>query len=171
MIEHAIDRHVGVKFSTNGTRIDPRAASRLASLDYLDIQVSLDGADAATNDRVRGTGSYDAALAAMANLADANFGPFKISVVITRDNVGQLDQFERIAERFGAQLRLTRLRPSGRGADVWEDLHPTLEQGRALYRWLLDRPNVLTGDSFFHLSALGDRSTDSICAERGAWCA
>jgi len=34
-------------------------------------------------------------------------------------------------------------------------LHPTLEQGRALYRWLRERPNVLTGDSFFHLSALG----------------
>ena len=26
--------------------------------------------------------------------------------------------------RYGAQLRLTRLRPSGRGADVWDELHP-----------------------------------------------
>jgi mycofactocin radical SAM maturase len=50
---------------------------------------------------------------------------------------------------------LTRLRPSGRGVDVWQELHPTLEQNRRLYRWLLARPNVLTGDSFFHLSALG----------------
>jgi mycofactocin radical SAM maturase len=49
-----------------------------------------------------------------------------------------------------------RLRPSGRGVDVWEELHPTREQNRRLYQWLLARPNVLTGDSFFHLSALGD---------------
>ena len=35
-------------------------------------------------------------------------------------------------------------------------LHPTAEQQRQLYRWLLDRPDVLTGDSFFHLSALGE---------------
>jgi mycofactocin radical SAM maturase len=47
------------------------------------------------------------------------------------------------------------LRPSGRGADSWAELHPSNDQQVELYRWLLDRPNVLTGDSFFHLSALG----------------
>jgi mycofactocin biosynthetic radical S-adenosylmethionine protein MftC len=53
-------------------------------------------------------------------------------------------------------LRLTRLRPSGRGADVWDRLHPTREQQRALYGWLLEHgERVLTGDSFFHLSAYG----------------
>ncbi|MGH3732525.1 MAG: mycofactocin radical SAM maturase [Acidimicrobiales bacterium] len=155
IIEHAVDRRVGVKFSTNGTRIDRAAAERLASIDYLDIQVSIDGADAATSDRVRGQGSYAAARRAMDNLCAADFGAFKISVVMTRDSVEQLDAFEALARDYGAQLRLTRLRPSGRGADVWSDLRPTLEQGRALYRWLVARPNVLTGDSFFHLSALG----------------
>jgi len=156
LIEHAVDQRVGVKFSTNGTRIDAEAARRLAAIDYLDIQISIDGADAATSDRVRGEGSYDAAIAAMEHLRAADFGQFKISVVMTRESVEQLDEFERLARQYGAELRLTRLRPSGRGADVWEDLHPTLEQNRRLYRWLLDRPNVLTGDSFFHLSALGD---------------
>ena len=47
-----------------------------------------------------------------------------MSVVCTRHNIGQLDEFKAIADRYGAQLRLTRLRPSGRGADVWEELHP-----------------------------------------------
>ena len=32
-------------------------ARRLASMDYLDIQISLDGTDAVTNDAVRGEGS------------------------------------------------------------------------------------------------------------------
>jgi mycofactocin biosynthetic radical S-adenosylmethionine protein MftC len=155
LIEHAVAQRVGVKFSTNGTRIDRAAADRLAGIDYLDIQVSVDGADAATSDRIRGRGSYDAARRAMDNLRDAGFGPFKISVVMTRDSVEQLDEFEVLARAYGAELRLTRLRPSGRGVDVWNDLHPTLDQGRSLYRWLRARPNVLTGDSFFHLSALG----------------
>ncbi|HEV2427699.1 MAG TPA: mycofactocin radical SAM maturase, partial [Acidimicrobiales bacterium] len=61
-----------------------------------------------------------------------------------------------LAEGYGATLRLTRLRPAGRGARVWSDLHPTLEQSRHLYAWLRARPDVLTGDSFFHLSALGE---------------
>jgi mycofactocin radical SAM maturase len=78
-------------------------------------------------------------------------------VVVTRQNVGQLDEFKAIADRFGAQLRLTRLRPSGRGADVWEELHPTAGQQRELYDWLVARgEQVLTGDSFFHLAAYGD---------------
>ena len=155
LVEHAVSQHVGVKFSTNGTRIDREAAKRLAAIDYLDVQISIDGVDAATSDRVRGAGSYDAARRAMDHLAAANFGPFKISVVITRESVEQLDEFEALANSYGAQLRLTRLRPSGRGVDVWDELHPTLPQGRQLYRWLVERPDVLTGDSFFHLSALG----------------
>ena len=61
-----------------------------------------------------------------------------------------------LAGHYGAQLRVTRLRPSGRGADSWADLHPTAAQQRYLYEWLRDRPDVLTGDSFFHLSALGE---------------
>jgi mycofactocin radical SAM maturase len=92
----------------------------------------------------------------MEHLAAAGFGPFKISIVVTRHNVDQLDGFEALARSYGAQLRVTRLRPSGRGADSWHDLHPTSAQQVQVYRWLLARPHVLTGDSFFHLNALGE---------------
>src|SRR5690606_34111503 len=128
----------------------------LASMDYLDIQISIDGADADVNDPLRGEGTFAAAVQAMEHLAAADFGPFKISVVVTRHNVDQLDGFKALADRYGAQLRVTRLRPSGRGADTWDELHPTQDQQRQLYHWLMDRPDVLTGDSFFHLSAFGE---------------
>jgi mycofactocin radical SAM maturase len=156
LVGYAVEQRVGVKFSTNGTRLTPARATQLAALDYLDVQVSLDGATAATNDAVRGPGSFAAARAAMDNLAAAGFGEFKISVVVTRRNVEELDALAAMADAYGAQLRLTRLRPSGRGVDVWDELHPTAEQQRRLYRWLVDRPETLTGDSFFHLSALGE---------------
>lgn len=155
LVEYAVSRHVGVKFSTNGTRIDAAAARRLAATDYLDVQISLDGVDETTNDALRGAGSHAAARRAMDHLAAADFGPFKISVVVTRHNVEQLDDFAALAAHYGAELRLTRLRPSGRAVEIWEDLHPTREQNRSLYHWLRARPEVLTGDSFFHLSALG----------------
>jgi mycofactocin radical SAM maturase len=157
LVDYATAHHVGVKFSTNGVKITPAVAARLAASDYVDVQISLDGATADVNDAVRGAGSYATALRAMTNLADAGFRGFKISVVVTRQNAGQLDDFKAIADRFGAQLRLTRLRPSGRGADVWEELHPTAGQQRELYDWLVARgEQVLTGDSFFHLAAYGD---------------
>lgn len=157
IVDHCVASGVGVKFSTNGAFLDDEAAARFASTDYLDIQISLDGADRVTNDAVRGDGSWDLARGAMDRLAAAGFGPFKISVVATRHNVGQLDRFKAIADEYGAQLRLTRLRPAGRGADTWHELHPTAEQQRTIYRWLLaNGEDVLTGDSFFHLNALGD---------------
>ena len=156
LVGYAVECGVGVKFSTNGTRITPARARQLAAMEYLDVQVSIDGATAATNDAVRGEGSFAAARRAMDNLAAAGFGPFKISVVVTRHNVAELDALAALADSYGAQLRLTRLRPSGRGIDSWDELHPTAAQQHALYHWLSERPGILTGDSFFHLSALGD---------------
>ncbi len=157
LLEYSVANGIGVKFSTNGAFIDGEKAQRLAAMDYLDIQISLDGVDAATNDAVRGEGSYDMAIRAMENLKAANFGQFKISVVVTRHNVSQLDQFKALADHYGAQLRITRLRPAGRGADTWHELHPTNAQQREIYNWLLKHgENVLTGDSFFHLNALGE---------------
>ena len=157
LVEYSVGNGIGVKFSTNGAFIDNDKARRLASMDYLDIQISLDGVDEATNDAVRGAGSYRMARTAMDELASAGFGPFKISVVVTRQNVAQLDEFKALADSYGAQLRVTRLRPAGRGADSWHELHPTLGQQRQIYDWLMaNGENVLTGDSFFHLNALGD---------------
>ena len=73
IIEYAVDNGIGVKFSTNGAFIDEANAKRLAAMNYLDIQISLDGADRETNDRIRGAGSYEIAIRAMDNLRDANF--------------------------------------------------------------------------------------------------
>jgi mycofactocin biosynthetic radical S-adenosylmethionine protein MftC len=161
LVEHSVGNGIGVKFSTNGAYIDADRARRLADMDYVDIQLSLDGVDAVTNDAVRGPGSYEMARRAMDHLVSAGFvdrrGPFKISVVVTRHNVPQLDAFKSLADSYGAQLRITRLRPSGRGADTWHELHPTNGQQREIYQWLVAHgEEVLTGDSFFHLNALGD---------------
>src|SRR5262249_30339291 len=127
----------------------------LARTNYVDVQISIDGATADVNDAVRGAGSFAMARRAMEALAEAGFGEVKISIVVTRHHVSQLDEVKQIAAASGARLRVPRLRPSGRGAGSWHDLHPTAAQQRLLYAWLSERPDVLTGDSFFHLSALG----------------
>ena len=156
LVDYATEHHVGVKFSTNGVRITAEVAARLAASDYVDVQISLDGATAQVNDAVRGEGSFAMAIRALENLAEAGFADSKISVVVTRHNVSQLDDFKALADRYGATLRITRLRPSGRGADVWDELHPTAEQQVELYNWLVAKGDrVLTGDSFFHLAGLG----------------
>ena len=157
LLDYSIDHNVGVKFSTNGIKLDKKRSAQHARTDYVDVQISLDGATADVNDFVRGPGSFDTAIRALENLAEAGFGQPKISVVMTRQNVDQLDEFKSIADKYNAQLRITRLRPSGRGADVWDELHPLPSQQRQMYDWLVAKGDqVLTGDSFFHLSAFGE---------------
>jgi len=65
---------------TNGLRLDRARCARLRRLadrcDYsLDLRLSLDGPDAATNDPIRGAGTFDRVLAALRRLAHAGFDP------------------------------------------------------------------------------------------------
>src|SRR5262249_56758377 len=62
LVDSAPGHDVGVKFSTNGVKITPAIARRLAGRDYVDVQISLDGATPEVNDAVRGRGSYEVAL-------------------------------------------------------------------------------------------------------------
>jgi molybdenum cofactor biosynthesis enzyme MoaA len=68
---------------TNGLLLDPDRCARLKEIedgsDYsLDLRVSLDGYDAATNDPIRGTGTFDRVLRGLHNLVAAG-----LSTVIT----------------------------------------------------------------------------------------
>ena len=46
LLDYSIDHQVGVKFSTNGIKLNKERATQLARTDYVDVQVSLDGATA-----------------------------------------------------------------------------------------------------------------------------
>ncbi len=54
LLDYATKHHVGVKFSTNGVKITPEKAALLAANDYVDVQISLDGATPEVNDDIRG---------------------------------------------------------------------------------------------------------------------
>ena len=117
LVDYATAHHVGVKFSTNGVRITPEVAARLAASDYVDVQISLDGATAEVNDAVRGAGSFAMAIRALENLADAGFKDAKISVVVTRTNVDQLDDFAELGcplRRHPADHPTAAVRPRSR---------------------------------------------------------
>jgi MoaA/NifB/PqqE/SkfB family radical SAM enzyme len=91
-----------LRFSTNGVRITPPgAASELAASDYVDVQTSLDWATAEVNDAVRGPRSFAMVVRAVESLATSGFKDAKISMVVTRYNVDQLDEFAPLASRYG----------------------------------------------------------------------
>src|SRR5262249_13661207 len=59
---------IAIKIETDGSRIDDEAAQRLVALSVDCIQISVDGACAATHQRVRPGSSFDAAVSAIGRL-------------------------------------------------------------------------------------------------------
>lgn len=152
--DYANTKGVYIQFSTNGTLIDSRLAYEIAGRG-LRVQVSLDGWNPSVNDPIRGVGTFQKAVEAVRLLREKNV-TVSVNCVVTRAVVPGLDKLLELVTGFGAKLRLSRLRPSGRAQGTWQNLAPTLEQYRQLYLWLQKHPEVNTGDSFFFLSPMGD---------------
>jgi len=141
-------------------KLDQARPAQLARTDYVDVQISLDGATAEVSRpcaRRRLVRHRHPRTGELGRGRDEGLQGLRRRHAGPRENVGQLDEFKALTDSFGAQLQITRLRPSGRGADFWDSLHPTQAQQCDLYDWLLaNGDNVLTGDSFFHLSVFGE---------------
>ncbi|CAB1063256.1 Mycofactocin radical SAM maturase [Olavius sp. associated proteobacterium Delta 1] len=152
LLEYSHQRGLVTCVSTNGMLIDKDLARRLAKLKMLYLQVSLDGATAEVNDRIRGRGTYPRILAAVACLA-RNQVPFSINTVLTRLNYPQLDDLRNLAKDYGADLRVSRFRPSGRGKASRSYLGPDKDQLEDFAVWLDHHDLVRTGDSFFCLTS------------------
>ncbi len=138
--------------STNGTLLDAERVARLATSRLVAIQVSLDGASSATCDEIRGKGVFNKAIEAVKLLAASSI-PTSINTVLTAQNASQIPAMYDLAGSLGVSLRVSRFRPSGRGADNWEDLRPSPTQLLAFSDWLSKSGDVRTGDSFFSLTS------------------
>ncbi len=89
---------------TNGTLLPPRTVEGLrdlaaASPYSLEMRVSLDGVDEASNDRIRGEGSFRRAIGGVARLVDAGFLPI-ITAMQTWDDA----ESERVLVAFRGTL-------------------------------------------------------------------
>jgi len=153
IMDEADQRGIYVQFSSNGIAVDTAVADEIAKRD-IRVQVSLDGWQSSVNDPIRGDGTFDQAVRALDLLKQKNV-TVAVNCVVTRDNIIGLEEMHRLARSYGADLRLSRLRPSGRAAMSWRDMVPDPGQYRILYRWLRAHPEVRTGDSFFFLAPLG----------------
>ena len=142
--------------STNGALLNAARIAELEALGGIYLQISMDGATEQSCDALRGAGAYRRALAALGRLRGTAIVR-TVNFVCTRANAHELDAMHALAESQGATLRVTRLKPSGRGAIVYQSLRLTGTQQSSLHAWLERHPNVLTGDTFFHLNALGGK--------------
>ena len=152
LLKYCHDQGVVTCVSTNGTLVDEDLARTLARLKMLYLQVSLDGATAEVNDAIRGRGTYARVLTAMDNLVREGVR-FSINTVLTRLNYPHLETLRTLASEYGAELRVSRFRPSGRGKESLDYLAPEVDQLEAFAEWLERHDQVRTGDSFFCLTS------------------
>jgi MoaA/NifB/PqqE/SkfB family radical SAM enzyme len=115
---------VSLKIETDGSRIDDASADRLARLAVQCVQISVDGANAATHERVRPGGSFASALAAIERLVARGHPPQWVFVP-TRHNLAEILAAFDLAVSLGCSAFVTGpLMRLGRAALAWSDVSP-----------------------------------------------
>jgi len=126
---------------TNATLIKGKNLERLQQADpsLLTLQVSLDGPDAASNDPIRGKGSFDRTVAGIHAALSAGFQP-TLTTVVTQQVAGQLEQMIQLASDLGLRaVHFLWLHLKGRASEEDSDfglstatLIEAVERARAL---------------------------------------
>ena len=106
---------------TNGVLCSPAMAREIARSSDRFVSVSIDGADAATHEWVRGVpGCFDKACQAVRNLKAADTSP-QIITSLMRCNADQLDAIVHLAEKLGASsVKFNIIQPTARGEQLYE---------------------------------------------------
>jgi heme b synthase len=136
---HGAQKGLRMVMAVNGTLLTPQIAARLKTAGIQRLSISLDGATAASHDRLRAVpGAYEGALAGVTACQEAGL-PFQINTTVTRANRDELPAIHALALRLGAAAHhVFVLVPTGRGEELVSELLNRAEYGETL-RWLLAR--------------------------------
>ena len=156
LLRYIHEKGIVTCISTNGTALTDEAIDCFTGNPLVNVQVSLDGATPAVNDCIRGKGTFQRIIKGIELLSGKNI-PLSINTVVTSLNFMQLRRLKELAASYGANLRVSRFRPSGRARESWEMLKLNSSQLQELSAWLGSDPSILTGDSFFSISQDGRR--------------
>lgn len=107
MVHYASRRGIRVSTNTNLTLLNPRRAESCITSGLAEIHPSIDGATAATYERIRVRAHFDRVLANLQMLIDAKnrlkseAPEIRMIVVVMKQNVHELPDLVRLADRFG----------------------------------------------------------------------
>lgn len=113
---------MALTIETNGLLCTSEIAQEIAKSPNRFVSVSIDGADAATHEWVRGvSGSFELACQAVNNLVAVDISP-QIIMSIMPCNVNQVDAVVRMAEHLGASsVKFNIVQPIARGEKLYEN--------------------------------------------------
>jgi MoaA/NifB/PqqE/SkfB family radical SAM enzyme len=113
---------VEIKIETNGLDLDQKAVDRLKAMNIACVQISIDGKDAATHEKLRPGSGYRPAWEALERLAKAGLEP-ELVFIPTRINIGDAVAVYEQAARIGVRTFVTGpMMRLGRAAHAWDSL-------------------------------------------------
>jgi MoaA/NifB/PqqE/SkfB family radical SAM enzyme len=123
VLHHLCGSDLRVSIITNGILIDDRMAECIANTpNVVSVTVSLDGADAKSNDFVRGRGAFQKAVSGIRRLKPYFTGKTVVRLTIMRSNISTLMSLPELLTLLGInELKVNRINPYGR-ASVRNDL-------------------------------------------------
>lgn len=143
---HAAQSGLYVSLATNGTLLNRENVQRLKRIGLNYVEISLDGANAATHDAFRGqTGAFDRALAGLKNCVEQDVCTC-LAVTATRNNLSEIPAIFELADQLDVdRFTLFNFVPTGRGKEIIA-LDPSPEEREEvlglLYKKLTEHPRM-----------------------------
>jgi SynChlorMet cassette radical SAM/SPASM protein ScmF len=121
LLEIVRREELALTIETNGLLCTEAMAQEIAKFPDRFVSVSIDGADAATHEWVRGVaGSFDKACQAVRNLAATDTAP-QVIMTIMRCNADQVEAVVHMSEGLGAcSVKFNIVQPTARGERLYE---------------------------------------------------
>jgi MoaA/NifB/PqqE/SkfB family radical SAM enzyme len=156
MVEHVCARGAQLKIETNGHYLSVENCARMKALGVKAVQVSLDGASAATFNRMRVRGNFDTTVEGLRNLRAAGV-PVEINFSPARFNVHEIDAIVDLAYELGAYSFYTgRTMYTGNAVKAWRHLEVPDAQYDAFFDVLRTKTEEYRGRMrvYFHEAGL-----------------
>jgi MoaA/NifB/PqqE/SkfB family radical SAM enzyme len=122
LFERLVSAGVALKLETDGRYIDEAGADRLVALAPQCIQISVDGATAATHERVRPGSNFAAVIAGIKRLTQRGYAP-QLVFVPSQHNIHEVVEVYELAVQLGCEAFVSGpLMRIGRAAAAWTSL-------------------------------------------------
>lgn len=137
--------NISLKVETNGEFIDEEMAEKFATLKFRSIQVSLDGANPSTHEKLRLEGNWNKAVEACRLLIKKGVNT-EIVFVPTRFNIHEVGEVIDLAYSLGVYGVYTgKIMRIGRAAKNWQILCPSDEEYERFFAVLKDKTAEYNG--------------------------
>lgn len=128
--------NISIKVETNGEFIDEGVADKISKLSFRSVQISWDGANASTHEKLRRGGNWEKVMAASRRLVDKGVNT-EVVFVPTKFNIHEVGEVIDLAYSFGIYGVYTgKIMRIGRAAKNWDILCPSSDEYQKFFEVL-----------------------------------